>query len=228
MSKRPKRWHLESSQAAQNMDSNVELTTARGNTTKTNVLGNIRGYGKNCNQEAVNKDHQQESRQPFTTKNGPLNYRRISLPLVISKILTGLLAGRIVSCLKANNLLPNAQNGFRSERSCLDQIFTLCDLVRIRNGLNNETFCAIVDFQKAFDFVNHEFLLHKLAEISTEGHIYNVVKSIYTNSLSCVAVNDWWANWFSVQSRVRQGDLLFPSCLPSLLMTWLWRCPIVD
>ena len=121
----------------------------------------------------------------------PLNYRGISLLPVISKMLTGILAGRVVDFLEANNLLTNVQNGFRAGRSCLDHIYTLCDLVRIRKAMKLETFCAFVDFQKAFDFVNHEMLLHKLIEIGIEGNIYRVIQYIYANSVRSVAVNDW-------------------------------------
>ena len=86
----------------------------------------------------------------------------------------------------------------------------LCDLLRIRKGLNMETFCSFVDFQKAFDYVNHRFLLHKLLENGRDGNIYNIVKEIYRRRESCVLVNDRITDWFPVKSGVRQGDSLSP------------------
>ena len=90
--------------------------------------------------------------------------------LVISKVLTGLLADRVIGFLELNNILANEQNGFRPDRSCLDHIFTLCDLVRTRKALKQETSCAFVDFQKAFDFVDHEFLKHNLLDVGVDGN----------------------------------------------------------
>ncbi len=64
--------------------------------------------------------------------------------------------------LEKHNILVNEQNGFRPDRSYLDHIFTLCDLISIRKGRKEDTFCAFIDFQKAFDYVDHEYLLYKL------------------------------------------------------------------
>ncbi len=78
----------------------------------------------------------------------------------------------------------------------------------MQKAKKQETFCAFVDFHKAFDFVKHELLLHKLTEIGIEGNVYQVIKYIYANSVSCVAVNDWLMDLFPVKSGVRQEDSL--------------------
>ena len=104
----------------------------------------------------------------------------------------------------------NEQNGFRPDRSCLDHIFTLNDLIRIRKGKNEETFCSFIDFQKAFDYVDHEFLLHKLHQNGITGDMYNCVKAIYRNPTSCVNVNGKMTNWFRAEAGVHQGDSLSP------------------
>ena len=75
---------------------------------------------------------------------------------------SGVLAERISGYLETSDKLANEQNGFRPERSCVDHIFTLCDLLRIRKAHKLETFCSFVDFKKAFDLVNHNLLYYKL------------------------------------------------------------------
>ncbi len=140
----------------------------------------------------------------------PLNYRGISLLPVISKLFTALIASRVTDFLEANNILANEQNGFRPNRSCLDHIFTLCDLLRTRGAGKQDTFCSFVDFQKAFDYVDHNFLLHKLLLNGIDGCVYNIVKAIYSAPESCVLVNDRMTDWFPVKSGVRQGDSLSP------------------
>ena len=113
-------------------------------------------------------------------------------------------------------MLTNVQNGFRPNRSCLDHIFTLYDLVDIRRVKKMETFCALLDFQKAFNFVNHDFMLHTLLHIGIDGKTYNMVKTIYTQSVSCVLVDDRMLDWFPVESGVRQVTLSHPSSSQSL------------
>ena len=105
----------------------------------------------------------------------PLNYRGISLLPVVSKLYTGLIANIISVYMEANNLLANEQNGFRSDRSCLDHIFTMCDLLRIRKAQNLATFCSFMDFQKAFDYVNRDYFLHKLLQLGIDGSLYESI-----------------------------------------------------
>ncbi len=68
----------------------------------------------------------------------PLGYRGISLLPTISKLYMNLVGGRIGGFLEKNDILVDEQNGFRPNRSCVDHIFTLCDLLRIREADKNE------------------------------------------------------------------------------------------
>ena len=54
-------------------------------------------------------------------------------------------------------------DGFRSGRSCLDHIYSLTSTVQNRMRTNLPTYCTFVDFQKAFDWVNRDMLLYKMA-----------------------------------------------------------------
>lgn len=108
----------------------------------------------------------------------PLNYRGISLLSVVSKLYTATLNTRLNKFAEQHKLFVNEQNGFREGRSCLDHIFVLQNTLRIRNQLNTHTYCAFIDFKKAFDFVDRDFLLHKLIKNGITGNFYNVVKSI--------------------------------------------------
>ena len=78
---------------------------------------------------------------------------------MVSKLYTSALNIRLNYFAEDNDLIVEEQNGFRSDRSCLDHIFTLQNTLRIRNELNSQTFCAFIDFKKAFDYVDRDFLL---------------------------------------------------------------------
>ena len=120
------------------------------------------------------------------------------------------MAGRVGDLLEKNHRLANEQNGFRPDRSCLDHVFMLNNVLRIRKSKGLETFCAFVDFQKAFDYVDNDFLLYNLHNKGINGNIYRAVKAICSFLSSCVLVNDRLTHWLMVNSGVRLGDSLSP------------------
>ncbi len=104
----------------------------------------------------------------------------------------------------------NELNGFRPDRSCMDHVFTVDNTLCIRKCLGLETFCALVDVEKAFDYVDHDYLVHKLYNKGMDGRIYNAVNAIYCWPSSCVLVNDRLTDWLEVKSGVTEGDSLSP------------------
>ncbi len=65
--------------------------------------------------------------------------------------------------------------------------------------------------QKAFDWVDRDMLFYKLLEYNLDGKIYSSIKALYNHPLSKVKVNRYTTNWFTTESRVRQGDSLSPT-----------------
>ena len=70
---------------------------------------------------------------------------------------------------------------------------------------------AFIDFQKAFDFVDRDVLLYKLLSNGIDGKIYNSIKSILSDTSSCIKLNGMLMDWFPVLSGVRQGGSSSPS-----------------
>ena len=70
------------------------------------------------------------SKDPYV----PTNYRGISLLSCIYKLYSGLINARLTKYCEKYNLIVDEQNGFRSERSCLDHVFTLSTLIRNRKS----------------------------------------------------------------------------------------------
>ena len=65
-----------------------------------------------------------------------------------------------------NNLLSDEQNGFRIGRSTIEQRSTLTSIIDVRKQLRKSTFCAFVDFKKAYDTINRNILWRKLNTLS--------------------------------------------------------------
>ena len=144
-------------------------------------------------------------------KRVPLNYRGISLLSVIGKMYSSVLNNRLLTYLENNRSLADEQNGFRKNRSCEDHVFSACTLIRDRLKNKQDTFGVFIDFQKAFDFVDRDVLLYKLISNGIDGKFYNSIKSILSDTTSCVKLNGILTDWFPVLSGVREGDSSSPT-----------------
>ena len=86
-----------------------------------------------------------------------------------------------MSHLECNNVLNNAQFGFRQKRSAdLQLLQTVYDLAL---GLNEkgQTDWIFLDFSKAFDEVSHRLLLLKLKYYGINGLLIKWITSFLTN-----------------------------------------------
>ena len=141
----------------------------------------------------------------------PLNYRGISLLSTVSKLYSSVLNNRLLPYLEENALLVDEQNGFRSDRSCQDHVFSACTVIRDRLSEKKSTFATFIDLQKAFDLVDRDALLYKLLLNKIDGKFYNSVKAMYTNTEASVKLNGSLSSWFPCTSGVKQGDNLSPT-----------------
>ena len=74
------------------------------------------------------------------------------------------------------------------------------------------TFCAFIDFQKAFDCVDRDMLFYKLRVLNgITGPMFDAIRSIYSHSAAMVRVNNEVTNPFSFSSDVKQGYNLSPT-----------------
>ena len=120
----------------------------------------------------------------------PLQNRCITIMCCVAKLYSRILNVRLQKYLEANNILVDEQNGFRASRSCIDHILILCNVLKNRKSSGKDTFLSFIDFQKAFDSVDRNFLLYKLLKIGVSGNMYNAISSLYSNPKSRVILND--------------------------------------
>ena len=113
--------------------------------------------------------------------------------------------------IKCKHLIKDNQHGFRSEKSCLTQLFPFVD--KLSEALNNQSRVDIVyfDFAKAFDSVNHDLILQKLKHnFGVDGLLLQFLKNYLQDRKQQVVINCSLSNPLSVHSGVPQGSILGP------------------
>ena len=116
----------------------------------------------------------------------PGNYRGITLLNVVGKLFCKILNNRLVIRLESEKALHEGQAGFRAKRSCVDNVYTLNEIIqgRIREG--KHTYAFFLDIQKAFDTVWHDGLWFRLWELGVRGRMWRVIKKMYDITESAV------------------------------------------
>ena len=65
-----------------------------------------------------------------------------------------------------------------------------------------------VDAEKAFDKIQHPFMIKTLQKVGTEGTYLNIKKAIYEKPTANIILNDEKLKAFPLKSGTRQGCLL--------------------
>ena len=145
------------------------------------------------------------------------NWRGITLLSVPSKILAKLIIMRISEAV--DQRLRKEQAGFRKGRGCMDQIFTLRNIIEQCTEWQRQLYINYVDFEKAFDSIHRESLWRILRVYGIPQQIVLVIKSFY-NNFKCRVGNSEFS--FSVGTGVRQGCSM-SALLFNLTIDWVMR-----
>ena len=125
------------------------------------------------------------------------------------KLYCSILNHRLGRWSEDNGKIVDEQNGFRKKRSTVDHLFSFTTLLETRRKRKLSTYCAFIDFKKAYDCINRNILWDRLSRIGVSGKLFGAVKSLYSSVSACVRVNNFTTEWFSVNHGVRQGHCLF-------------------
>ena len=134
------------------------------------------------------------------------NLRPISLINVDAKIASKTLAKRLQNVLP--EIIHSNQNAFVKGRSIFDAIRTIDDLMEYvkENDLNG--ILVAIDFEKAFDTLNLNFLIRTLHKFNFGPSFIQWIRTLYKNVKSCVMNNGFTTGPFTLSRGVRQGDPL--------------------
>ena len=152
--------------------------------------------------------------------DSPDNYRGISLLNICGKIYSYILNKRLMNWVEDNDMINEAQAGFRRNYSTIDHIFTLLALVQKQLLNHSKLYVAFIDFKKAFDLVDRSRLWEVLQKNNVKGRMYRAIKSMYEVVKARVRVRGGSTDAFLCPRGLKQGDICSP-ILFSLLINEL-------
>ena len=136
------------------------------------------------------------------------NWRPISLINVDTKIGSKALCKRLEKVLP--DIIHHNQNAFVQGRSIFDAIRTIDDIMEYTKIMKLSGFLITIDFEKAFDSVNHSFLTKTLEAFNFGPSFIRWASSFNCNLMSCIMNNGFSTEYFPISRGVRQGDPLSP------------------
>ncbi len=135
-------------------------------------------------------------------------YRTISFMSHLVKLFLKIVHGRVFR--KCEALMLDTQFGFRGGFGTRDALFTLQVLVQRCRDVNKDVFLCFIDYEKAFDRVQHQKMLEILQRIGLDSRDVRLIANLYWNQSASVRVENELSDEVQIQRGVRQGCVLSP------------------
>ena len=132
------------------------------------------------------------------------NWRPISLLNIDTKILSKVLANRLKPTLPS--IIAHDQTAYVHNRFIGESVRLVSDIIEMTDILNIEGYLVTADIQKAFDSLDHNFLLATLSKSNFGKNFINWIKIILNGQESCVFNGGFSTGYFPLQRGCRQGD----------------------
>ena len=138
------------------------------------------------------------------------NYRPISLLSSFNKVFEQVLVSRLNAHISRNNILFQDQFGFRKFHSTTHALISTYN--QISTNLNNNLKCAgvFIDFQKAFDSLNHSILCQKLNYYGICGPFNKILTNYLHNRHILTSYNTSNSSVRPINYGIPQGSTLGP------------------
>ena len=107
--------------------------------------------------------------------------------------------------------LPHVQAGFRKGRGTRDQIANICWIIEKAGEFQKNIYFCFIDYDKAFDCVDHNKLWKILKEMGIPDHLTCLLRNLYASQEATVRTGHGTTDLFKIGKGVCQGCILSPS-----------------
>ena len=104
--------------------------------------------------------------------------------------------------------LPDVQAGFRKVRGTRDQIANICWIIEKARVLQKNIYFCLIDYAKAFDYVDHNKLWKILKEMGIPDHLTCLLRNLYAGQGETVRTGHETTDWFQIGKGVHKGCIL--------------------
>ena len=151
------------------------------------------------------------------------NYRPVSLNPIIAKVLELIMIEPLEKYIEENQLLNEAQHGFRKGKSTATGLLEFWNKVTDITDKGSDVSIIYTDFQKAFDSVPRDLLLLKLDRLGIRDKNLRWYENYLHDRTQRVVIKDQMSRTAPSESGVPQGSVL-SGILFSLYINDLTNC----
>ena len=106
-----------------------------------------------------------------------------------------------------NRELPDVQAGFRKGRGTRNHIANICWIIKKAREFQKKIYFCFIDYDKAFDCMDHNQLWKILKEMGTPDHLTCLLSVLYAGQEATVSTGHGITDWFQI-GKVCQGCIL--------------------
>ena len=132
------------------------------------------------------------------------NWRPISLLNVDTKIISKAIALRLKNVLPS--IISTNQTAYVNKRCISESGRLISDILEICDKQKIGGFLVTMDIEKAFDSLDHNFLLTVLTKFGFGNNFLSWIKILLKKQLSCVINGGFTTSYFNLEKGARQGD----------------------
>lgn len=152
------------------------------------------------------------------------NWRPITLLCNDYKLLALVYANRIKGVL--NKLIDEFQSAFIKGRHIHNNVRLILDMLDYHTLINSESLILFIDFFKAFDSIEHNFIMQSLRLFGFGNNFCKIIKMFYDQIYSYIALHSGITPRIDVSCGIRQGCPISPKLF--ILCTQLMAYIIVN
>ena len=114
-----------------------------------------------------------------------------------------------------NQELPYVQAGFIKGIGIRLQVANICWIIEKAREFQKNIYFCFIDYDKAFDCVDHNKLWEILKEMGISDHLICLLQNLYGGQEATVVTGHGTTNWLKIGKGVHQSYMLSPDLFSS-------------